>query len=238
MGRTRLAVICSVEDCEGTYRIVRGMCQTHYKRFMRKGHTNADKVTYVCEVEACGKPHSSNGYCDTHSRRFLKYGDPTLGGPIKKHMNTSEERFASNTVLRESGCLEWTGAVDGRGYGRMRHGRGTVAVHRYALMREGVDVPSNRVVDHRCHNPGCVLAAHLRVVTNKQNSEHVAGPSKRSTSGVLGVYWNKINKNWSVRVGHNGHCGYYGSFKDKGEAEKVAIDTRNKLFTHNDKDRI
>lgn len=239
MARRVKAVDCSVAGCENqnNTRITKGMCVTHYKRFTRKGHIELDPVTYVCGVVDCGRPHSSRGYCMQHARRDRVYGSPLEDQPIVEHVFTSEERWYKSTKEAHSGCLEWIGSMDGNGYGQIRHDGRIMAAHRYALNREGVETPKGMLVDHLCHNPVCVNKAHLRVVTPKQNGEHRQGPSKRSTSGVLGVYWNKANSNWTVRVGHNGKCGYYGSFKDKEEAEAVAIRTRNELFTHNDLDR-
>ena len=241
MGRKKLATICEVADCGLTHeesRIVKGMCRKHYKRFMRKGTLELDVVRHVCTLDACGRPHQSRGYCLGHYRRFMKYGDPLEGGDIGTHLFSAEERYANN-IKWVGDCLEWQGTLDSSGYGMVRLDSGVVtAAHRYSLSRKlGRPIPKELMVDHMCHNPLCVNPEHLREVTPKQNSEHRQGVSRRSTSGVLGVYWNKNNQNWTVRIGHNYKCYYFGSYKDKDEAERVAIAKRNELFTHNDKDR-
>lgn len=241
MARKVLATECSVEGCGITReetRIVKGMCRKHYKRMFRKGTLELDVVHYVCSVEGCDNPHKSNSFCDKHYRKFKTYGDPLAGSQRLTNYRTAEERFTNNIVWVGE-CLEWQGTLDSTGYGLVRTDSGkSTAAHRYALARHlGRAIPEELYVDHKCHNPLCVNHKHLREVTPKQNMENRKGVSKRSTSGVRGVYWNKNNKNWSVRIGHNYKCYYFGSYKTLEEATEVAISKRNELYTHNDLDR-
>lgn len=86
-------------------------------------------------------------------------------------------------------------------------------------------------VDHICHNHACVNLSHLRLVTNKQNSEHRAGPYSNSTTGVRGITRNGAK--WRARVGHNYRKHFVGDFDSLEEAEAAVISKRNELFTHN-----
>lgn len=82
----------------------------------------------------------------------------------------------------------------------------------------------------------CVNPEHLRVVTNKQNSENQR-LQRNNTSGVVGVSWaERVNK-WVVQVTHNGVNNYGGIYGDIRDAEMAAVTLRNTLFTHNDTDR-
>lgn len=73
-----------------------------------------------------------------------------------------------------SGCLEWQGAADAKGYGLLtgllaRSSGGAHAI-RVAWMIEHGPIPRGRVVMHRCDNPRCIDVAHLSIGTNYDNS--------------------------------------------------------------------
>lgn len=78
---------------------------------------------------------------------------------------------------------------------------------------------------------------HLRAATDKQNGENRAGAQRRSKTGVRGVYWDQQRGNWYVQAVHHGKVHTGGRFTDISEAENAAIALRNKLYTHNDRDR-
>lgn len=88
-----------------------------------------------------------------------------------------------------------------------------------------------------CHNRECVNPKHMRLATTKQNAENV-GLTIRNTSGAKGVKWVKRDGKWRVTVKHNYKEVHVGMFENFEEAKQSAIDTRNRLFTHNDADRI
>jgi hypothetical protein len=75
-------------------------------------------------------------------------------------------------------------------------------------------------------------------VTRKQNNEHLQGAQANSQSGVRGVSWSKRYRRWKVQVCHNYHYYYGGLYDSLSDAEAAAVALRNKLFTHNDMDRI
>ena len=71
-------------------------------------------------------------------------------------------------IVSESGCWEWTGALDGRGYGVLHalaftNGeRRLIRVHRLAAhIWNGLDLASELLVCHKCDNPPCFNPAHL-----------------------------------------------------------------------------
>lgn len=68
--------ICSVEGC-GKRRYCRGMCTTHYQRFMKKGSIEGpSRHGAICTIDGRGKPHKSNGLCAMHWWRLRHHGDP------------------------------------------------------------------------------------------------------------------------------------------------------------------
>lgn len=138
-------------------------------------------------------------------------------------------------VDKSGECWLWTGALDRHGYGKLGRGGRNLAAHRHALALAGVDVGAG-YVDHRCSVRACVRPDHLRVVTRKQNNEHLQGATIRSRSGIRGVYLDRTWNKWTGCVVHNGtkHRAYFDSMAD---AESWAVAKRLELFTHNDADR-
>jgi hypothetical protein len=57
-------------------------------------------------------------------------------------------------------------------------------------------------------------------------------------SGVRGVSRTKEGNKWRVRVKHNYKEYLGGTFDRLEDAEAAAIELRNRLFTHNDRDRV
>lgn len=189
-----------------------------------------------CAVVNCDKiGRVTRGWCTKHYARWLKYGDPmTL---IQKQYQSSEESYAARTRW-DNDCLLWTGALR-RGYGVISIGDKVTYVHRYVFEREHGPIPEGMFIDHICHSKSCSNPAHLRLATNKQNGENLSSKAIRSSSGYRNVYWHKARNKWYVRVAHNGKS--YGAgrmFVSIDEANRSAIGIRNRLFTHNDQDRI
>ena len=81
------------------------------------------------------------------------------------------ERLARKLVVRDSGCIEWTGATTAKGYGQIGVNGKTVLTHRLAwgLAHPGEPLPP--VVRHFvCDNPPCSNPEHLRPGTKAENS--------------------------------------------------------------------
>lgn len=152
-----------------------------------------------------------------------------------------EVRFWSKVQKTES-CWDWQ-ASSSNGYGRFfykRGGRATMlAAHRVAYTLLVGEIQDGYVVDHKCRRPSCVNPGHLRAVTVKQNAEHRGGANlSNGASGIQGVYWSKQKSRWIVRARHLGRMEYGGAYVDIREAESAAIAMRNRLYTHNDLDRV
>ena len=133
-------------------------------------------------------------------------------------------------------CWVWTGYRTPKGYGQVARLRRRLYAHRYALMLQGVD-PGDAQVDHICHNRACVRLDHLRLATNKQNSENLAGAYANSKSGIRGVYWDARCSRWAATVGHAG-TRHFKRFARLEDAAEWVRRKRLELFTHNDADRV
>ena len=78
-------------------------------------------------------------------------------------------RFDSKTRQSPSGCLEWAGAKDKRGYGHFSVGGRCRLAHRVSWQRKFGAVPRGLSILHGCDNPSCVLIGHLSLGTQQEN---------------------------------------------------------------------
>lgn len=115
-------------------------------------------------------------------------------------------------------CWLWRRALNGSGYGVMRHGRDRVAystmAHRAAwIITTGRAIPSGSVLDHMCGRRSCCNPAHLRPVTQSANvrasARHLAGTApvvrvgpktlRTTRGGRCMVIWREYLEDGKVR---------------------------------------
>lgn len=75
----------------------------------------------------------------------------------------------SKTIPSESGCWEWAGPRNERGYGIISTEKTTLFAHRLSLLAHGVKFSYEDDVDHLCRNRCCVNPDHLEPVTHLEN---------------------------------------------------------------------
>lgn len=63
---------CSVDECDATQVVARGMCGKHYKFWYRRRPDGEP-----CKVDGCAWPTYSSGYCANHHHQWKVHGDPT-----------------------------------------------------------------------------------------------------------------------------------------------------------------
>lgn len=77
-----------------------------------------------------------------------------------------------------TGCLNWAGAKNLKGYGRIKETRGPTRLpHRVAYEIARGTIPEGLVIDHLCRNPACCNPDHLEAVTLRENT-------RRGNSGL------------------------------------------------------
>jgi hypothetical protein len=70
-----------------------------------------------------------------------------------------------------TGCLIWTGATDGSGYGQIKLDGRAPKVHRIVwVWANGRSVPDGLTLDHLCRVHACANPAHLEPVTHRTNT--------------------------------------------------------------------
>lgn len=191
----------------------------------------------TCSIDGCTKPSRRMTWCHMHYVRYNRHGHPLAMAP----RITLWERIERKIAKSDHGCWTWGGHhnID-TGYAQLRVNSrgadsGAVYVHREVFKHYYGPVPVGLVVDHICHNRGCVNPDHLRAITQKQNTENRSGLGADNTSGYVGV--SRARGRWDATVTHWGVTHRAGRFDTAEEAGAAARALRLQLFTHNDHDR-
>ncbi|MEW2011509.1 HNH endonuclease signature motif containing protein [Microbacterium sp. NPDC078814] len=141
------------------------------------------------------------------------------------------QRVESKT-LRGEGCWAWSGAHANTGYAQVRENKKLHYVHRLVYAFHNGSVPDGMVVDHKCHNRGCINPEHLQAVSPKQNNENRSGPARNNTSGYRGVYRITRSGKWGARLKDGPTVHREEGFATAAEAAKAASRMRATIFTN------
>ena len=205
---------CAVHDCPRTVgeKGARGLCPTHYSRFLRHGSPQPDvavkeKGRRACSIVDCESLAYALGYCNRHYQRLRRNGDPvsTPANPYGGH-RTDPLRFVGAET--PDGCWVWTGHVGERGYGTI----GAEPAHRAVYRRLVGPIPVDVQLDHTCHTLAvgrgeceggetcphrrCVNPAHLEPVWHRENvlrGASFAAENARKTHCPRGHPYNVAN---------------------------------------------
>ena len=87
---------------------------------------------------------------------------------------TEEDRFMSFVIRsNDSDCWNWSGSIDGGGYGGFRRSKESggkwIRAHRVSYELFVGPIPSGRCLDHLCRVRSCVNPKHLEPVTIGEN---------------------------------------------------------------------
>ena len=90
-------------------------------------------------------------------------------------MASIEERLQQKVISNPNGCLEFFGAKDGFGYGKLSIGKNKWdRAHRIAWRIKNGDIPVGMCVLHKCDNPACININHLFLGTKNDNNKDKA----------------------------------------------------------------
>ena len=110
---------------------------------------------------------------------------------------TMEERLSRRLKVTDTGCIEWIGAVNRRGYGRIKTPSKTFGAHRLAWELANGPIPDGLCVCHTCDNPPCCNVGHLFLGTTAENvADKIAKgrhPNQGKTHCIRGHEFDEAN---------------------------------------------
>lgn len=126
-------------------------------------------------------------------------------------------------------CWLWNGTHSVGGYSYFWNGWRGVGAHVFAFELFFGRIPHRMVVDHVCHNPGCVNPAHLRAATVADNNRNATRRSDNH-SGNKGVSWSTHAGKWVAQCCQSSGKAYIGCYSSKESA--VAAHRRVAMREH------
>ena len=107
---------------------------------------------------------------------------------------TPANKLSANLVETDSGCWEFVGARDTKGYGNIVIDGMTKKAHRLSYEIEKGPIPHGLFVCHSCDNPPCCNPAHLFLGTNKDNVTDSVNKGRRADQAGIDNGNRKLNE--------------------------------------------
>jgi hypothetical protein len=99
------------------------------------------------------------------------------------------EDLLSRFVVTPSGCHEWTGSTNGKGYGVLLLGidgrKVLFLAHRLQWMHHHGHIPPAGIIMHKCDNRRCLRIEHLALGTQYDNMHDMMRKGRQDHSGLL-----------------------------------------------------
>ena len=146
--------------------------------------TEDGRATWSCMCD-CGTVKDVNG-------SVLRKGESVSCGCKRAAEVYVPERFQDFITKTASGCWEWAGTKDDRGYGIIRKSQGArdsskrLAAHRWSYEIHKGEIPYGMLVCHSCDNPPCVNPDHLWLGTHKDNAQDMISKGRASWQKTQG----------------------------------------------------
>lgn len=158
-----------------------------------------------CSVADCPTPARARGMCSSHWNKWRRYGSPT-NAPVHDRIAEARER-AEQKIRKGTGCWEWTGTLDGYGYGVITVEGQRTKAHRFMYQQTIGPIPAGLVIDHLCCNTACVNPAHMEPVTHLENTRRGSSRhgERQTACRAKGHDWSNPN-NIRTRKNGNRYC--------------------------------
>jgi len=114
--------------------------------------------------------------------------------------NKSVIKFMEKFEYSENNCWEWKACKNYGGYGVMRVNKiNILATHFIWIFLHG-DIPDNKIICHRCDNPGCINPSHLFLGDHNDNVQDMIKKGRARKARGIAVNTNKLNENQVIEI--------------------------------------
>lgn len=125
-------------------------------RFVYQRHHGVIPRGHVV-VQTCG-----NVLCCNPKHLKLETASKAVSRQMAEGKKRKSPDFWGRLASRgKTGCMEWTGGTNPRGYGRLRYHGKVWQAHRLAYTLTKGEIPDGMYVCHTCDNPSCCNPEHL-----------------------------------------------------------------------------
>jgi hypothetical protein len=100
-----------------------------------------------------------------------------------KTLTIKERLFSGVEINQSTGCWEWKGAKDRKGYASLSIDGKQVKAHRQSYMQLVGPIPEGMMICHKCDNPSCINPEHLFAGTALDNSRDCISKGRQKPIG-------------------------------------------------------